>query len=156
MADNKNPSSVLSYTARSKTISRILPTNVIVESTMNPDSRIEINAIWDTGATSSLITPEVAAKLNLKPVSKVLMSTPSDKDVPANVYLINIEFPNGVKVINIQSLEGTPNGCDMLIGMDVITLGDFAVSNFNGQTMFSFRIPSMTHIDFCNPPYLIL
>jgi len=32
--------------------------------------------------------------------------------------------------------------------MDVISLGDFAVTNFNGKTMFSFRTPSMAEIDF--------
>jgi hypothetical protein len=45
-------------------------------------------------------------------------------------------------------LEGIPNGCDMLIGMDVINLGDFAVTNYNGRTMFSFRMPSADRIDF--------
>jgi hypothetical protein len=37
---------------------------------------------------------------------------------------------------------------DILIGMDIITLGDFAVSNFEGVTKFSFRVPSLSHIDF--------
>lgn len=109
---------------------------------------VKANAIWDTGASCSLITPEIAAKLNLKPVSKTMMATPSDKSVPSNVYLISIYLPNGAKIEYVQALEGTPSGYDMLIGMDVITLGDFAVTNFNGRTMFSFRIPSMGEIDF--------
>jgi len=32
--------------------------------------------------------------------------------------------------------------------MDIITQGDFAVTNHNGVTKFSFRTPSMEHIDF--------
>lgn len=36
----------------------------------------------------------------------------------------------------------------VLIGMDLITLGDFAVTNKNGQTCFSFRYPSSEWIDF--------
>ena len=39
-------------------------------------------------------------------------------------------------------------GIDVLIGMDIINRGDFAVSNRNGKTMFSFRIPSMSDFDF--------
>jgi len=32
--------------------------------------------------------------------------------------------------------------------MDVIGMGDFAVSNFNGKTSFTFRIPSVAEADF--------
>ena len=37
---------------------------------------------------------------------------------------------------------------DVLIGMDIINLGDFAVSNHNGKTTFSFRMPSVDEIIF--------
>lgn len=39
-------------------------------------------------------------------------------------------------------------GADILIGMDVINRGDFAVTNVGGITKFSFRVPSEAHIDF--------
>ena len=32
--------------------------------------------------------------------------------------------------------------------MDVINQGDFSVSNFEGKTVFSFRIPSKKTIDY--------
>jgi len=32
-------------------------------------------------------------------------------------------------------------GTDVLIGMDIIMIGDFAISNGNGKTLFSFAIP---------------
>lgn len=136
------------------TIARTLPTKVFIESTTNPNRMIKANALWDTGATSSLIRSDIAVNLNLKPLSKTLISTPTDKDVPSNIYLINIYLPNKAKIVDIQVLEGTPNSCDMLIGMDVITLGDFAVTNLDGKTMFSFRMPSMTEIDFCKHSHL--
>ena len=43
---------------------------------------------------------------------------------------------------------GEPSNCDVLIGMDVITSGDFAVSNHNGKTVFSFRVPSVETTDY--------
>lgn len=43
-----------------------------------------------------------------------------------------------------NSLEGT----DVLIGMDIITAGDLAITNHNGRTTFSFRVPSCEEIDF--------
>ena len=39
-------------------------------------------------------------------------------------------------------------GIGMLIGMDIITKGDFAVSNYNGKTMFTFRMPSESTLNF--------
>jgi predicted aspartyl protease len=152
---NKKPGHGFSFTTTFNGIARSLLTMVKVESTLNSNDNVEIKALWDTGASCSLIRPEIAAKLNLKIMSKTLMSTPSDKDVPTNVYLINIYLPNGAKVVDVRALEGTPNGCDMLIGMDVISLGDFAITNNNQKTIFSFRIPSMTEIDFVKHSYLI-
>lgn len=33
--------------------------------------------------------------------------------------------------------------------MDIISLGDFSISNYNGRTVMSFRSPSLTAIDYC-------
>ena len=35
-----------------------------------------------------------------------------------------------------------------IIPMDIITQGDFSVTNKNGVTVFSFRVPSLTVVDF--------
>jgi hypothetical protein len=45
-----------------------------------------------------------------------------------NAYLVNIHLPNKVKVTNVLVAEGVPASCDMLVGMDIIGRGDFAVS----------------------------
>lgn len=37
---------------------------------------------------------------------------------------------------------------DILIGMDIITRGEFAVTTFKGFSQFSFRYPAQGHIDF--------
>jgi uncharacterized protein YchJ len=39
-------------------------------------------------------------------------------------------------------------GIDVLIGMDILGLGDFAVTHHQGKTTFSFRVPSRHEIDF--------
>ena len=39
-------------------------------------------------------------------------------------------------------------GCDVLIGMDLIGQGDFAITNFEGNTTLSFGMPSCIEIDF--------
>jgi len=144
----KNSKQGYYFTYRYQGISRHLITPAKVGPANNRQNKIEIKALWDTGAAFSLITQEVAKQLNLKPLSKTMISTPSDKNVVSNVYLINLSLPNNTMFPNLKVAEGVLNGCDMLIGMDVIINGDFAVTNNNGRTTFSFRMPSMTEIDF--------
>ncbi len=67
----------------------------------------------------------------------------------AETYLVNIYLPNNVAFSGVRVTKGTlTGGASMLIGMDIINTGDFAVTNFNGITKFSFRVPSIEHIDF--------
>ena len=44
--------------------------------------------------------------------------------------------------------DGRLTDTDMLIGMDVISMCDFAITNAMEETKFSFQIPSSTDIDF--------
>jgi len=48
----------------------------------------------------------------------------------------------------VRVSENAVDGCDVLIGMDVITTGDLAITNHNGKTTFSFRVPPCEEIDF--------
>ena len=64
-------------------------------------------------------------------------------------FLVNIRLPNSVGIPGIPvSRSVLPSEADILVGMDIISLGDFAVTNHNGLTKFSFRVPSVDHIDF--------
>ena len=51
-------------------------------------------------------------------------------------------------VTNVMALEFDNDEYDVIIGMDVICKGDFAITNLNGKTTFSFRIPSEKEIVF--------
>lgn len=37
---------------------------------------------------------------------------------------------------------------NMIIGMDVISMGDLAITNYNGQIFLTFRVPSIDRIDY--------
>ena len=104
-------------------------------------------ALWDTGATTTVITPNVVKGLSLSPVSIRPVHTPNGS-YNANVFYVDLLLPNGVRFKKLKVIDGIPIGCDALIGMDIIGLGDFAVSNYNGMTSFTFRIPSIEMIDF--------
>jgi predicted aspartyl protease len=111
-------------------------------------TRYKFIAIWDTGATGTVISPNVVEKCNLKPIGKCNSHTASDT-VIANVYLISIELPNKVIIPNLRVSEGNlPGEADILIGMDIISIGDLALTNGNGKTTFSFEIPAKRNLDF--------
>jgi hypothetical protein len=62
--------------------------------------------------------------------------------------LVNIRLPNDVQFYHVEVTVGDMAGCEVLIGMDIITIGDFAVTNRNGVTVMSFRTPSQGLIDY--------
>ena len=77
------------------------------------------------------------------------MSTPSGGRI-ADTYLVNVVLPNDVPVPGLMVCDSEigSQGIGMLIGMDIITKGDFAVSNHNGKTVFTFRTPSEETTDY--------
>ena len=59
-----------------------------------------------------------------------------------NTFIVDILLPNRVCIPNVRVSEGKLlDNVDVLIGMDIIQLGDFAISNTNGKTIFSYCLP---------------
>lgn len=107
-------------------------------------------AIWDTGATHSSITQEVVDRCGLESIGKTKVYHAGIDDEPdeADIYLVNIRLPNRVTVQNVQVSRGGFSGADVLIGMDIINAGDFAITHANAKTKFTFQIPPQADIDF--------
>ena len=109
----------------------------------------EYKSIWDTGATCTVITRRVVEDCNLKAIGMSRVRGVNDVR-SAESYLINIRLPNDVEFGNLRVIgtEQLSGGADVLVGMDIIGAGDFAVSNYEGRTAFTFRCPSQARIDF--------
>lgn len=105
-------------------------------------------AIWDTGATNTVITKKVVQECGLKQVSITKVHTAGgERNCP--VYFVSVYLPNKVVIRQVKVTEGIISGpAEILIGMDIIAGGDFAITNKDGKTVFSFRMPSMEVIDF--------
>lgn len=104
-------------------------------------------ALWDTGATASVITQKVVNELKLRPTG-MTKAFHAQGEGFVNTYLVNILLPNSVGFHSLQVTEGTLNGFDVLIGMDIISKGDLSLCNSNGKTTFSFQFPPEHKIDF--------
>lgn len=128
-------------------ISNVITTPVNVTDFLT-NKTISTSAIWDTGATNSVISKSVARTLDLKPISKVAVNGVGGVMV-TNVYAVNVTLYQHITVTTkVTECEELSSNNGMLIGMDIINLGDFSVTNFNGKTKMSFRVPSIQDIDF--------
>lgn len=107
----------------------------------------QYNGLWDTGATGSMITSRVVKELGLSPIRQIQTAHAQGVSM-TNLYYVNIILPNGIQVPNVPVGEGVLVDTDVLIGMDIISLGDFSICNRNGGTVFSFQIPSTHEYDF--------
>ena len=96
-----------------------------------------------------MITPKVIATCALSQTGLRNVTDVNETRI-SPTYLINITLLNSLQVREIVVTQGgLPNSnADVLIGMDIINLGDFAVTNNGGATAFSFRFPSIEKIDF--------
>ena len=58
----------------------------------------------------------------------------------SSMYKVNIILPNGVLFPHVRVTQGI-SGYDigLLIGMDIISCGDFSVTNANGKTIFHLQ-----------------
>lgn len=109
---------------------------------------VPFKGIWDTGASGSVITKNVVDQLGLKPTGQTIVNHAQGSGI-TNTYLVNLALPMNVLVQSVKVTEGQlPNGVDLLIGMDIITLGDFSVTNKDGVTVMSFRMPSLVCHDY--------
>lgn len=135
-------------------ISSIVNTEVLIfepfseESEEATSKRVKINATWDTGATNTCVRQSVIDGLGLIPSGVTNIQT-AGGTTSTNSYLVNVVLPNhvGIKGVMVSGLPELAN-TDCLIGMDIISRGDFSITNLHGQTCLSFRIPSIERVDY--------
>jgi hypothetical protein len=104
-------------------------------------------AIWDTGATGSAITQTVVDELGIQPIAMTVVHGVHGPET-SPVYLVDFVLPMSVGVRGLRVTLARLYGADVLIGMDVITRGDFAITNQGGKTKMTFRVPSLADFDF--------
>jgi predicted aspartyl protease len=105
-------------------------------------------ALYDTGATHSTISPKVVRDFSFQSIGATSVGV-GGGNLTTTSYLVNISLPNNTMFTMVRVAEvAVPSGEDVIIGMDILGLGDFAVTHFDGKTVFSFCVPSRKCIDF--------
>jgi hypothetical protein len=149
----RNPPTAL--TIRSDRLERqILTRDTRVSDAYDPQApptelprKAQATALWDTGASATVISDTLAADLGLAPTGMVRITHAGGASTH-HTYIVNVFLPNHVEILGVEVSEAPLSGFDMLIGMDIITLGDFAFTNKDGRSCFSFRMPSLADTDY--------
>ena len=118
-------------------------------SILHAGKRTNVIAQWDTGAEISCISHQVVSTINPTRYGSINLFTPTGVD-KRDTYRVDIILPNDVMVekVIVSDSEIGNQGIGLLIGMDIISKGDFAVTHYCGKTVFSFRTPSSGILDF--------
>ena len=115
----------------------------------NDGDLIPIKALWDTGSSESVISSELVKKLNLHSIGNAIIGS-TGATIKSNIYKLDFVLAGKQHILLdvTESSQLNDSGIDMLIVLDVICLGDFAISTYDGTVCFSFRYPSQGLIDF--------
>lgn len=89
----------------------------------------EYIALWDTGANKSLISKSVVVDLNLKSSRECVNKTPNAIS-KGNIYNVSFIFQKEeINILEFDVLSGIETNMpwDVIIGMDIISLGSFSL-----------------------------
>jgi len=139
------------FTGKADGIAKFILSEVhFAQSSVSDATRFVARALWDTGATQSCIKSELAISSGLIPSGKTQMTHAGGISDNMHVFRLDLFLPNKFIVpgVNVIEMSSPAMHFDFIIGMDIICLGDFAITNIGGKTSYSFRMPSCECIDF--------
>lgn len=114
-------------------------------------TQLKYNALWDTGATATCISNKIVQELGLKPITYTQVYGVNGQS-QAPVFVVSVHVLSEGKLVVPQQRVILANlesqDFDVIIGMDIISQGDFAISGYQGKSCFSFRYPALEEIDF--------
>ena len=105
----------------------------------------KIRALWDTGCSHSIISKRVADFLSLPTVGVNKFRSPFGGVRMCEMTRVKVCVVLGAERLTIDvGVDDRPNSdldCDITLGLDFITQGDFAITHDDGQLVLSFCYP---------------
>ena len=127
-------------------------TDAFVSAPSKPSEKksvIRVKALWDTGASKSVVTPHIIQQLGIKADGAAKVCHAGGESM-VGTYLVDIILPNKILLPGIRVSECAEQGphFDIIIGMDIISLGDLSITGQGIKRMVSFCFPSTAIIDY--------
>ena len=103
------------------------------------EQRYDGIALWDTGASMTHISHKVVDMMGLYSHRQSSTLSHHGEDQVDN-YLISLMLPNNYFVDDLEVLVGdyTPLNVDVVIGLDIISLGEFKMDYTGESPVFTF------------------
>lgn len=105
-------------------------------------SMMAVNALWDTGSTESLISEKIVKMIEpiLKNKSKYVTR---DVVIECETYAVSLSLSDEItfRDVLMKKADLSDKNVDIIIGMDIISRGDFEIRNYNNLVEFAFKIP---------------
>lgn len=112
---------------------------------------VECNALIDTGAQISCISTEVVQKLSLSPFyqERITFALGSAK---VWVHLVDIEIMQSIKIKGMVVANFSVPGIDVIIGMDILALGEISMKGKGKELLFTFSVSDrmLRTLDYLN------
>ena len=108
-----------------------------------------VNAHWDTGAEISCVSRRLIRSIQPKPQGCSVVAGVSGETTSFD-FVVDIMLAPEFHIRNVEVCSAllARDDIDLIIGMDIISMGDLAISNYDGRPTLSFRIPSLERTDY--------
>jgi hypothetical protein len=110
-------------------------------STPEPNTEtLTVLSAWDTGATRSMISKSLAAKLNVRTVGKLMMMSVNSPQ-KVDTCFVTVHLFDGSAITVLAGIQDEDERQDLLIGMDIISIGNFSIESIGNETSLLFKLP---------------
>jgi hypothetical protein len=129
----------------------IAPHREICKVNYKDDNRFLVRALWDTGSTTTIISPEISYALNLSNLGNESMETLVGFG-QVSTYVVDLFLDD--KIV-LQKLKVVEMPCrnqyfDMIIGLDIIKLGNFSITRNKDNFSMNFDLPAPNQVKVQN------
>lgn len=118
----------------------------LLDAPLDMDGAYALYAVWDTGADISGIKPAAVERLGLGDYIVNYVDVEGVNSAPQSKPLYKagaLILPSNIRFVGqkLVAAEFKHAKAEILLGMDVISQGDFAIRNGGGSTTFTFAHP---------------
>ena len=100
-----------------------------------------LRAMWDTGSNATILSTKLVSELSPDHFGQGGMTGIGGQS-EGDTYLLHVSLPTGDIIIYQEVYEANLGDYDAIIGMDIITRGNFHLDCIKDETLFSFELPN--------------